>query len=1112
MTTWRLIFRSLRFYLRGHLGVAAGVAVAAAVLVGALAVGDSVRFSLAAVAERRLGEVTLAAGMDERFFRAELAADLSDELGAIVAPVIRLNGTAVNPETLDRANQVQVLGVDRRFWRLGGGDVLSVRTDSPGQDEKSRSEVVLNARLADRLGVRPGDSIILRVRRPPLLPDDAPMSSDDESAAAMRLTVKTVASDAQFGRFSLLAEQVAPFNAFVPLELLQEAIVRTGRANMLLLGRAGGMEITPAKAESALREKWKLADAELELRELPGMGVVELRTNRVFLEPPVEQAARKVFPGAVGILTYFVTEIRCGGRSTPYSMVTAMENLPASILNLQSDIPVLFKDDEIVINTWLADDLSAKVGDEVELEYFVIGPMRELQTRTSRFLIRAVAPITGIAADKELMPKFPGVAGVKNCKDWKPGIYFDPGRVRKKDEDYWNRYGGTPKAFVTLPAGKKKWSNRFGGLTAVRFPLTGNSTESLADMLRREIDPASVGLFFRPVRAEAVAAGKKAQNFGTLFLGMSFFLIASSVLLVGLLFVFGVQQRSEQVGTLLAMGFRPRQVRRMLLIEGGAVALVGGAVGAFAGLLYTKAIIHGLGTVWTGAAAGTSTIRFHAEPLTLAAGGIAGVLIALAAMWITLRGRMKLSAGELLTGASVPRARLGRKAGLWLGSGLVIVALVILFAGAGGDKDAPAVFFSAGATMLAGALAFIGALMSAPARSSHPARLTFSRLVLGNITRRPGRSLATVALLACGVFLIVAVGANRKTPRKDFGKTSPVGGFALYGESALPVPGDLNDAKETGRKYGLTPSDLEGARFVQLRIHEGDDASCLNLNRPQRPKIMGVSPEQLQGRFTFARTIEKTNQPWLMLNGVMSDGAVPAIGDQVTITWALEKSVGDTLSYTDEQGRTFQVRLVGSLAGSILQGGLIISERNFTERFGSESGCRAFLVEVPAGKAETLTRTLTGNRRLSDLGLELTPTSERLAGFYAVNNTYLSIFQTLGSLGLLLGSAGLGVVVLRNVLERRGELALLRAVGFSKPAIYRMVLYEHWTLLAAGLLCGSTVGLAAVIPALRSAGGAVPYLSLAATLAVVACGGILWIYLATAAALRGPMLSALRGE
>lgn len=512
----------------------------------------------------------------------------------------------------------------------------------------------------------------------------------------------------------------------------------------------------------------------------------------------------------------------------------------------------------------------------------------------------------------------------------------------------------------------------------------------------------------------------------------------------------------------------------------------------FGGLLYTKAILLGLGTVWTGAAAGTSTICFHAEPGTLIIGGASGVLIALAAMWLTLRGRMKLPTRELLTGASALPAIGRRKISLWLGSGLIIVALIILFTSTGSDKDAPALFFAAGAVLLIGSLAFVRAWIS---RLSRSAEMTLIGLAMRNTGRRPGRSLATVALLACGVFLIVAVGANRKNPRRDAGATSPTGGFALYGESTLPISGDLDEAE-----------------CVRFRIHDGDDASCLNLNRPQRPRIMGVEPEQLGGRFTFARTIEKTDKPWRLLERAETDGAVPAIGDEATIVWALDKSVGDTLDYTDEQGRTFRIRLVGSLAGSILQGGLIISERNFTERFGSESGYRAFLIDARPEKVETLTAALTRSRRFSDAGLELTAAAERLATFYAVRNTYLSIFQALGGLGLLLGSAGLGVVVLRNVLERRGELALLRAVGFSRRRLFGMILYEHWALLAMGLACGSAAGIVAVIPALRSAGADVPYASLGVTLAAVAGGGVLWTYLATASAMRGEMLSALRGE
>jgi ABC-type antimicrobial peptide transport system permease subunit len=142
----------------------------------------------------------------------------------------------------------------------------------------------------------------------------------------------------------------------------------------------------------------------------------------------------------------------------------------------------------------------------------------------------------------------------------------------------------------------------------------------------------------------------------------------------------------------------------------------------------------------------------------------------------------------------------------------------------------------------------------------------------------------------------------------------------------------------------------------------------------------------------------------------------------------------------------------------------------------------------------------------------LTPAADRLNAFNAVQNTYLGTFQVLGGLGLLLGSAGLGIVVLRNVLERRGELALLIAVGFRRRGLQRLVLGEHAALLALGLGIGLAAAAVAVLPALLSPGTHLPYGSLALTLGAVLVNGLSWTWMATRVALRGRLLDALRNE
>jgi hypothetical protein len=386
--------------------------------------------------------------------------------------------------------------------------------------------------------------------------------------------------------------------------------------------------------------------------------------------------------------------------------------------------------------------------------------------------------------------------------------------------------------------------------------------------------------------------------------------------------------------------------------------------------------------------------------------------------------------------------------------------------------------------------------------------------------RRRKRSLATIALLACGAFLIAAIGvfrldANHDATRRDSG----TGGFALIGESTMPVTQDLNT--KAGRDfYGLDSQQMAGVNMVPLRVREGDVASCLNLNRAQRPRLLGVKPELLNGRFTFAAAAKGLDRPqgWKLLqtdsalrapHSALAD-PVPAIGDANAIEWAMGKQLGETIDYVDDQGRHFKVRLVGAVANSILQGSLLIDEAEFTRRFPSESGYRMFLVDAPSNSVAQISATL--SRAMQDAGLELTPTARRLDEFNAVQNTYLGTFQVLGGLGLLLGSAGLGVVVLRNVLERRGELGLLTAVGFRRRLLQRLVLSEHGALLGIGLGLGTLAAAVAVLPSILSPGTRLPYVSLALTLIAVLLNGLLWTWLATSYALRGNLLSALRNE
>jgi hypothetical protein len=317
-------------------------------------------------------------------------------------------------------------------------------------------------------------------------------------------------------------------------------------------------------------------------------------------------------------------------------------------------------------------------------------------------------------------------------------------------------------------------------------------------------------------------------------------------------------------------------------------------------------------------------------------------------------------------------------------------------------------------------------------------------------------------------------------------------------------------ASGAGREfYGLGEDELAGVEVVPLRVRAGDETSCLNLDQPRRPRLLGAESTRLRGRFRFAARERATDEPWTLLDDDLGAGVVPAIVDATSLQWTLHKALGDELELVDGRGAPFRARVVATLADSILQGDVLIARRQFERLFPDEVGERAFLVDVPRGREGTLAARL--SRALADEGLVLVPARERLDLLHGVQNTYLAIFQALGGLGLVLGSAGCLALVLRSAIERRGELALLQAVGFSRGELRLLFLGEQGGLVWAGLLAGALAGTLVVLPRLEP-GSLDALRTLAGLLAAVAVAGVLWVWLGSLPALRGSALEALKRE
>jgi ABC-type antimicrobial peptide transport system permease subunit len=1096
MTASSILLRSVRYYWRTHLGVILGAALGAIVLTGALLVGDSVKATLREQALARVGKINGALLGGDRFFRSALA----PEAGADVAPVLLVRGSAARADGKSRVNQAQVVGVDDRFWKMSIGGKVPVAL--------AKDEIALNQRLAAQLGVAAGETIIIRVEKPSAFSRDAPLSGDENEVIAIRAKVVSIVDDTQFGRFALQASQVPPFTAFIALESLQQRIEQAGKANLLLSSAMSSDQL-----RTALGSKWQLEDSALELREVPTKER-EIRTTRVFLDPVVATAA----PRGVDSLTYLVNELRSGEKATPYSMVTALDAPSSGFL------PAELADDEIAISEWLAEDLGVREGAKIAMKYFVMGERRQLEERSREFTVLAVIPQSEPHLNPSWMPQFPGLADKANCRDWEPGFAMDMSKIRDNDEAYWDKYQGTPKAFVNIMVGQEMWRNRWGELTSIRYPAN-TPADQVANDLRAKLKPESLGMSFVNLQAQAAAATDAPVDFGQLFVAFSFFLLIAAAVLTGLLFVFSLQQRNEEAGLLLALGWQARQVRRLFLAEGLLLSLIGSTLGAIGGLLYTKAVLQALTTVWRGAV-GSVSFTFAPSAGSFIAGILGSVGIAMLAMWLASRRQLRHSARELLTASIGEEMSSGTKKRHSWTMPIAIVCLLgalilVLFA----RNVSPEIFFGAGSLLLIAGLAWTLRQLQTASRKKSNLR-SIAQLGHRSASRRRGRSLATIAVLASGVFMVVAVSAFRKSADNDWtNRKSGTGGFGLVAESSLPIYEDLNSPQ--GREaFGLDEKIMAGASVVPFRVREGDDASCLNLNRALQPRLLGVKAEELRSRdaFRFAGVkldairgslMEKGDGRqlgWGILEAQMvgDDDAIPGVVDQNTLMWALQMKLGSVIEYPDGRGKTLKVRLVGTVAGSMLQGNVIIAERHFIERFPNLGGYRYFLIDTPKERLDEVAQHL--SRQLQDRGFEVTVASRRLADFLAVENTYLSIFQALGGLGLLLGSAGLAIVVARNVLERRREFGLLEAVGFRPVQLRSLVFAEHRWLIGCGLVIGTVSALVAVWPQLSERAAGFPYREMSLLLIGLVLGALFWTWLATRLSLRGRQITALQQE
>ena len=1199
LTMIRFILRSILFYQRSHLVVMMAVAVSTAVIGGALIVGDSVRASLREMTLSRLGGITQILH-SPRFVREELADDLSKSgLDALstshAAPALLLPGSVEKKTAegqLRRASSVSILGLRPSDWSLLNVDDVPAPQDSG---------IVLGFRTATELDTAVGDSVSVWVELPSSIPRDSLMGERENLNLEIVLTVEGILPEtAGASRFSLQPAQQLPYTAFVSLATFQQRlnleareasrrnpIARPARVNTILVGSDQRPSQSDLKSKSALANLMKAdvddsaslqtqlqkslvpADLGLRLRPIASGGFLSVESDSMILEDAVSDAILKA-AGQMGMdaaptLVYLINEINAADRTdqeSRYSMYSIAAGLdfqqasPLGPFRLNDDQPVPdLDDDAMILSAWLAEDLQVKVGDTVQTRWHEVGSHGDLPETHHNFVVKGILkPEDPISINRDLTPHVEGVTDVDSFSDWKQPFEMEMDRITERDDSYWDAYKATPKAFVSQATAEKFWASRFGRSTSVRVAspavqLPVDKLQLLGDRLAMEmqplLEPAKIGLGFRPVRAEGLQAAVGANDFTQLFLGFSFFLILSAILLAALMFQLSVQQRVAQIGVMEAVGFTARRARQFFVAEGVTVAFFGCILGAVAAVYFAKLMIYGLTTWWVGAI-GTQFLKLELQPVRLATAAGISLLLAGGVIWNSVRKSSNRGPRELMAGLTSDDLPASSRP-IWnslmkltllfalvaaVGLPIAIIAKVLPEKEAFGGMSWKVVgFFLAGfAWLTVGLLLLRRSLQRRAGDAVEGSQISsLTGLSLANAARNPQRSLLTTALIAFATFVIVAVGAGRRNPVSETPDlNSGNGGFSLVAESSLPVLFDMNTSDgRTRLNLNTSPATTlpDATQVFGFRMHPGQDASCLNLFQATLPTLLGATGDFIErGGFRFADT--KGEKPWTRLNEdlpettitvgatktTLSLPTIPVIGDMNTLQFSLKKGIDGVILAPNEQTPQFALKVVGMLDSSIFQGVLVMSDANLKRIAPEVSGDRYFLI-APPDAGESLDQTSAAlETALQPYGIDTERVSRRLADFLAVQNTYLSTFQMLGGLGLLVGTFGLAAVMMRNVIERRAEIALLRSLGFRAMRIVWLVLAENTMLLFWGIITGACAALVAMSPHLLSTGADVPWIELAITLGAVLIIGTLAAVFPIYASLRIPIREVLTSE
>lgn len=1052
-------------------------------------------------------------------------------------------------------------GVDDGFSRLHWGQ-------EPFR-APTGNEIVLNATAAARLGLRSADlgSILaLRIGKPADVPAESFIASKTDLVSSLtRLKLVAIIEDEGVGCLGLSPSTEVPANVYVNLDHAQRVIPEATRVvredqmlvnTLLVTSASAATSLSDEVAASALLAfRPTLLDGGIRLSHVQQgpLNYYNVSSTRMVLDDGQQRLVETALRGLEhqAVLTYLANDIQVSTKSTsgvPFSMVSALQDAAMPPYTLTDGRQVAsVKPGEILLNRWTAEELGASEGDRIRVKYYEPESVDgEEVEREAEFRLAGIVELTEpsqpyrtrgqetqpavftqpptTANDPWLTPEVPGVTDAASIEAW--DLPFETAdKIRPQDDDYWQVYRTTPKGFISLADGQKLWASRFGDVTSYRIPAKSLTLKELESRLIAALaeQPLDAGIQILPVKRQGLSGSQGSTPFDVLFLLFSMFVMISALLLLVLFVRLGLQQRGRELGLWLAIGFNSSRVGHLWWAESLLASLGGVVVGTVVGVAYAGVIIWLLRTAWVGAVS-SPFLHLHWTWSSLLLGAAIGLLVCAVVVRLSIRHAASVPARTLLSGRWEQDGRPGSEVPCWsrpfVSGVLFVLAIVSSVTGLFVAGDAQAMAF-----MFGGMLSLLGVLSWIYHRLLRPREeLRFDWAQLGrlNMSRQPQRSLLIVGLVGIAAFLILAVSAFRLGPTER-----GTAGFSFVARTDTGIMQDLNseDVRQglltQGQVDTKSAINLADLRFFGFRFQDGEHASCNNPFQAGQPQVLGVTDAFIscfdtseQKKFAWVTHMANDprlhQNPWRLLQGEPSS-AIPVVMDKNTAWYSLKVYLPGTRFKLNYPGAgEVEFELVGLLDNSVLQGALLISEENFLRLFPRNSGHRYFLIDARSEEATSQLSEL--GKSLRDSGWQIRRSEEILANYLAVQNTYLSAFQSLGSLGLLLGTVGLVVAQFRSILERRRELALMQALGFPVSRIQNLVIRETTWLLGLGFGAGAISAAVGIVPHLWVGAAEVPLVWLCAALGAIAAigwGAARWI---GRWAIQGNLLQLLRNQ